>query len=116
MTVLGQKYDLDRATLGGLVYLSAIIGVAIALAVSVLVTLVLHILNAIFKSRKLQAQVEIWPLRASSMTLRLVSHLSRLHLSSTAYLSCYPSLSGFLARYPHSQSTNLPNPAQAPPS
>ena len=116
MTVLGQKYDLDRATLGGLVYLSAIIGVAIALAVSVLVTLVLHILNAIFKSRKLQDQVEIWPLRASSMTLRLVSHLSRLHLSSTVYLSYYPSLSGFLARYPHSQSTNSPNPAQAPPS
>ena len=86
MTVLGQRYDLDRATLGGLVYLSAIIGVAIALAVSVLVTLVLHTLNAISKSTKLQTYVEIWPLRASSMCLRLVSHLQRLHLSSTVRL------------------------------
>jgi hypothetical protein len=71
MTVMGKRYDLDRATLGGLVYLSAIIGIASALAVSVLVTLVLRILNAISKSRKSQAQVEIWPSRASSMSLRL---------------------------------------------
>ena len=119
MTVMGKRYDLDRATLGGLVYLSAIIGIASALAVSVLVTLVLRILNAISKSRKLQVQVEIWPSRASSMSLRLVSYLPSLPLSSTVPLTpfyYYSSSSGSLAQYPHSHSTNSPNPAQAPPS
>ena len=86
MTVMGKRYDLDRVALGGLVYLSAIVGVAVALAVFVLVTLVLRTLNAISKSKILQTQVEIWPSRASSMSLRLVSHL----LSRTAPLTfCY---------------------------
>ena len=72
MTVLGVRYGLSRAALGGLVYLSAIVGVGAVLVIFVLVDLVLRLLNFIFPS-KLQDQIRKWPSRALSIILCLVS-------------------------------------------
>lgn len=72
MSALGTRHDLDRATIGGLVYITAIIGVAVSLAIFFLISVLLHILNGLY-NRKFQAYIDIWPSRASSMTLRLVS-------------------------------------------
>ena len=100
MTVLGVRYGLSRATLGGLVYLSAIIGVAAVLAVSVLVNLTLRLVNHMFSNRY-EDQVRMWPSRASSISLRLVSRFRGYVCTVLAlYSPCllYPSSSGFLVQ------------------
>jgi len=76
MTALGTRYELDRATIGGLVFLTEIIGVAFSLAVFFLISVILRFLNATYKPGKFQAHIDVWPSIASSMTLRLVSHVN----------------------------------------
>jgi len=69
------RFGVDRATLGGVVYISAIIGLGVALAVFLLASLTFRILSVFVKSKKIEDQIERWPAQASNIGLRVVCHL-----------------------------------------
>ena len=69
------RYGVDRATLGGIVYISAIIGLGVALAIFILASLTFRILNVFMKSKKIEDQIERWPAQACNIGLRVVCHL-----------------------------------------
>jgi hypothetical protein len=69
------RYGVNRATLGGVVYISAIILLAVALVFFILAAGTLRILNIFVKSRKLEDQIEAWPAQACNIGLRVVCYL-----------------------------------------
>lgn len=68
------RYGVDRATLGGVVYISIIIGLAVGAAIFVVASLSFRFLNLFIKSRRLTNQIEMWPAQVSNIGLRLVCH------------------------------------------
>jgi hypothetical protein len=73
LAVVAERYDVDRAVLGGVVFLGAVVGLACALAVFVLVALVLNVLSKTSKkSSTIQSLAKSWPFMASNLSLRLV--------------------------------------------
>jgi len=68
------RYGVDRATLGGVVYISGIILLAVAVVFFILAAGTLRILNVFVKSKKLEDQIEAWPAQACNIGLRVVCH------------------------------------------
>jgi hypothetical protein len=66
------QYGVNRATLGGVVYISAIIFLGVALLFFVVVSVTLRILNIFVKSQKIKDQIEAWPAQACNIGLRVV--------------------------------------------
>ena len=52
------QYGVNRATLGGVVYISAIVLLGVALVFFVVVSVTLRILNIFVKSKKIEDQIE----------------------------------------------------------
>ncbi len=69
------RYGVNRATLGGVVYISAIILLGVALAFFVVASVTLRILNIFMKSKKIEDQIEAWPAQACNIGLRVVCDL-----------------------------------------
>jgi hypothetical protein len=66
------QYGVNRATLGGVVYISAIIFLGVALVFFVVVSVTLRVLNIFVKSQKIKDQIEAWPAQACNIGLRVV--------------------------------------------
>jgi len=66
------QYGVNRATLGGVVYISAIILLGVALVFFVVVSVTLRVLNIFVKSQKIKDQIEAWPAQACNIGLRVV--------------------------------------------
>ena len=75
------RYGVNRATLGGVVYISAIIFLAVAVVFFVLAAGTLRILNVFVKSKKLEDQIKAWPAQACNIGLRVVCYLRSFFLN-----------------------------------
>ena len=78
---VADRYGVPRESLGGIVYLSVISGMAIALAFVVLVAVILFVLESMTKGSRSHETIarlrHRWPSIASNLVLRLVSHPHR---------------------------------------
>ena len=68
------RYGVDRATLGGVVYIGIIIGLVVGVTIFVVASVTFRFLNLFIKSRRLKNQIEMWPSQVSNIGLRLVCH------------------------------------------
>jgi hypothetical protein len=102
------RYGVDRATLGGVVYITTIIGLAVGAAVFVLASLTLRFVNVFVKSVRVKNQIDMWPAQVCNIGLRLVCPLVIRPLKSLelAFFLLFTRSTGSSRQSRHSHSIN----------